>query len=136
MAFNVTDMQHFSLNDCSFFNPRRQAFAFPYNSSNYITKNSSPNVYSKLIMTCKQYFSKKHVLVAEKVTFICLRFNASLGDPMVYFTPEKLKACNVKLWITELLLCNVVFTLNQQVSNFLNHLYRFDGKKLELLKQE
>ena len=49
----------------SFDHPRRQTFSLPYGFSTYIDKNKSAMAYKNLVMTCKQFFARERLIVAD-----------------------------------------------------------------------
>ena len=51
----------------TFTNPRRQIFSLPLPFTNYIFKKYTAQLYQKLVITCKQFFSQKPLIVVASI---------------------------------------------------------------------
>ena len=98
----------------TFSNPCHQKFPLPYSYNNYVFQNYTTVVYKKLMMTCKQFFAQKRILVIDKVCNNQICYNEE------YFSNDfDLRAFkNIKLWITQEI---------NTYHNFLKVLYHFYG---------
>ena len=120
----------------TFKNPRRQQYSFLYPFTDYIFKNNTAQAYANLIQTCKQFFGQKRVLVVNQIENDGFEMFACFGGKNISFFMEKLEKHGSKLWITRSLNCDDFLVGGIKISHFLKFLYRFDGIKVALRKQQ
>jgi hypothetical protein len=131
-------------------NPRRQSFAFCCKMMDHIQANWTPNVYKKLIKTCKFFFSKNKIILIEKTLFIFDEIES--GDPDLdddgemevwYFDPEEkvlsaereiensVDVTNYKVWITG----EFGWYSKNNISTFMPYVYGWNLEELALRDQ-
>ena len=121
----------------TFNQPRPQNFDLPYGYTNHIFKNHTAGLFSKLMMTCKQFFSKERILVVDHVQYSFSEMDADFhGQKEFPLSLEKLKKNKTKLWVTEQLNSHVMNNHIKNLSEFLKAIYRFDGSGLWLFQRE
>uniref|UniRef100_A0AC34F9X8 Uncharacterized protein n=1 Tax=Panagrolaimus sp. ES5 TaxID=591445 RepID=A0AC34F9X8_9BILA len=114
-----------------------QNFSFPSSIIYYISKNpSSSKCYSKLIQSCKYFFEKNPILVAEDLycqTKICSNKDCDGGGEKccIEIDINKIKS---KIWLTSGLILNCSHVSNY-ASSLCSKLYRCEMVRLDLCKQ-
>ena len=112
---------------------QNQRFSIPEIIVHYLTKNpTSSKLWKKLIQTCKYFYSKNPVIVADNVRKIVNSANTSWAiDLDERETNIDLQNCFFKLWITDFLSTNIRATPGR-ISFLIPRVYRFDLKTLTL----
>uniref|UniRef100_A0A914QY34 Uncharacterized protein n=1 Tax=Panagrolaimus davidi TaxID=227884 RepID=A0A914QY34_9BILA len=110
---------------------RRQNWSLSYLIIDYITKNpSNAKAWQKLIQSCKYFFAKNPIIVADCLDFCqgwVLSANTSAGR-----LEKRIPSNNIsyKLWITEKL--RIYGANRKYVSSIIPQIYRCDATKLLL----
>ena len=111
-----------------------QKLPFSGKIMSYIQFQYLSSVHSKLIKTCKQFFSQKRFLVVNEME---TRDNAIfLDNKNISRSLEAMQSNNIKIWITEVLDCSCFSAMFEHASPYLKIIYRFDGKMLSFLGQK
>lgn len=106
-----------------------QCFPFPADVIKFLLNNiSSPDLYQKLIQTCKYFYSKKRVIVYKYGA----RYDVHIGEWIVY---PFLESCNYQLWLKNNLYCET-YDLSQNVSQLLVKVYKCHLNILHLKRQQ
>ena len=117
----------------TFVQPRRQTYSLPYGFSSYIFKNKSVDLYKKLIMSCKSFFSKNRILV---VKYVQIYINFNFDNKNVTCILTNMEEKKIKIWITDELESHNVTDGTLKLLDFMKILYRFDGKLLSIYKEQ
>uniref|UniRef100_A0AC34GN21 DUF38 domain-containing protein n=1 Tax=Panagrolaimus sp. ES5 TaxID=591445 RepID=A0AC34GN21_9BILA len=115
---------------------RYQNWSLPESIVYYMAMNpKNAEVYEKLIRSCKYFFVKNPILIAERFAY---EYNDLEATAFVYKDQERLKFPTVlsKFWITDDFENSVLESSPNMVSSLLPKFYRVDVKKLTIYRQD
>uniref|UniRef100_A0AC34FS73 Uncharacterized protein n=1 Tax=Panagrolaimus sp. ES5 TaxID=591445 RepID=A0AC34FS73_9BILA len=121
---------------------RNQSFSLPDSIMFYMAKNPpSAEIYQKLIQSCKYFFVKNPLLVASKLWFHC--DDAGQWQTLINKKVVDFNSVAAKTWVTDEVVVNVDWSEEEfrgenrhnVLSDFMQHIYRCDAKKLSLCEQ-
>ena len=112
--------------NCDFGNILPQKFSLPSTFIYYITKNpGSPSLYRNLIRSCKYFYSKNRIILADKMEIRENKVVICKNEVALTFPISKISQIPCKFWITEKI---TFFNVNNLATEILrDKMFRFSG---------